>query len=111
MAVHTPEVHSQRAQAQPRAAREVIKLNQRFGYSPKEFGEANGKSATWGYRQIYSGKVKVIADCGRLLIPHTEVERFLARATEYNPQAEPKPKRDPQQEAARCDSAPGSQGH
>jgi len=79
---------SQRAQTQARAAREPhpINLNQRLGFSPKEFSEANGKSATWGYRQIYSGKVKVISDCGRLLIPRSEVERFLARAAEYNPQ-------------------------
>jgi hypothetical protein len=85
--VNASEASSQRAQAQSRAARESIKLNQRFAYSPKEFGEANGKSATWGYRQIYAGKVKVISDCGRLLIPHSEIERFLARAAEYNPQA------------------------
>ena len=78
--------HSQRVQTQSRAAREPIDLNQRLGFSPKEFGQANGKSATWGYRQIYSGKVKVISDCGRLLIPHSEIERFLARAAEYNPQ-------------------------
>jgi hypothetical protein len=79
--------HSQRAQT--RAAREPqsINLNERLGLSPKEFGEANGKSATWGYRQIYSGKVKVISDCGRLLIPRVEVDRFLARAAEYNPQS------------------------
>jgi hypothetical protein len=81
-----------RAQTQPRAAREPlpINLNQRLGLSPKEFSEANGKSATWGYRQIYSGKVKVISDCGRMLIPRSEVDRFLARAGEYNPQSKPK---------------------
>ena len=78
--------HSQRAQTQLRAARESIDLNQRLGFSPKEFSKANGRSATWGYRQIYAGKVKVISDCGRLLIPRFEVERFLARAAEYNPQ-------------------------
>ena len=84
--------HSQRAQAQSRAAREphLIILNQRLGFSPKEFSEANGKSATWGYRQIYSGKVKVISDCGRMLIPRSEVDRFLARAAEYNPQGKTK---------------------
>ena len=76
---------SHRQQTQSLAARESIDLNERLSLSPKEFGEANGRSATWGYRQIYSGKVKVISDCGRLLIPRSEVERFLARATEYNP--------------------------
>jgi hypothetical protein len=79
--------HSQRAQTHSRAARnpQPINLNERFGFSPKEFAEANGKSATWAYRQIYSGKVKVISDCGRILIPRSEVDRFLARAAEYNP--------------------------
>jgi hypothetical protein len=75
----------QRAQTQSRIAREPIPLSDRLGFSPKEFSRANGKSATWGYRQIYAGKVKVISDCGRLLIPRSEIERFLARAEEYNP--------------------------
>jgi|SRR6516225_1413136 len=80
-------------QARSRAARELksVSLSERLAFSPKEFGEANGRSATWGYRQIYSGKVKVISDCGRLLIPRCEVERFFARATEYNPTPKPKP--------------------
>jgi hypothetical protein len=81
--------HGRRAQTQSRVAREPFTTNQRFAYSPKEFGEANGRSATWGYRQVYAGKVKVISDCGRLLIPYSEVERFLARASEYNPAQSP----------------------
>lgn len=76
--------------AQPRAAREPIDLNQRLALSPREFGAALGKSATFGYRAIYRGWVKPIADCGRLMIPISEVHRFLARATEYNPQPKPK---------------------
>jgi hypothetical protein len=84
--------HSQRAQTQSRAARERIDLNQRFGFSPKEFGEANGKSATWAYRQIYAGRIKAISDCGRIIIPRSEVERFLARAAEYNPRPKPQQK-------------------
>jgi len=81
--VNPQELHSQRAQS--RAARERIDLNQRFSFSPKEFGEANGRSATWTYRQIYAGRIKPISDCGRLLIPRSELDRFLARAGEYNP--------------------------
>jgi hypothetical protein len=82
--------HSQRAQTQSRAAREQIPLGERLGYSPAEFGALNGKSATWGYRRIYHGDVKVISDCGRLIIPRSEVDRFLARAAEYNPQPKTK---------------------
>jgi len=83
-------IHSQRAQTQSRAARERIDINQRFGFSPKEFGEANGKSATWAYRQIYAGRIKPISDCGRLIIPRSEVEQFLSRAAEYSPKPKPK---------------------
>jgi hypothetical protein len=89
--VNPSERHSQRAQTQSRATGEPIDLNRRFGFSPKEFGQANGKSATWAYRQIYAGRIKPISDFGRLIIPRSEVDRFLARAAEYNPQ--PKAKR------------------
>jgi len=75
---------------QSRAAREPIDFNQRLGFSPKEFGEANGRSGTWAYRQIYAGRIKPISDCGRLIIPRSEMEAFLARATEYNPQPKAK---------------------
>jgi hypothetical protein len=81
-----------RAQTQSRAARKPqrISLSERLSLSPKEFSEANGKSPTWGYRQIYSGKVKVISDCGRMLIPRSEVERFLGRADIYDTQSKQK---------------------
>ena len=73
------------AQTQPRAAREPIDLNQRLALSPREFAAAVGRSPTYGYRQIYAGRIKPISDAGRLLIPRSEVDRFLARAAEYNP--------------------------
>lgn len=82
-------------QAQARSAREPIDLNQRLALSPREFGTALGKSVTFGYRAIYRGWVKPIADCGRLMIPISEVHRFLARAAEYNP----KPKEEPQSQS------------
>jgi hypothetical protein len=84
--VNEKEFHSQRAQTQ-RAARETVPLNDRLSFSPGEFAALNGKSCTWGYRRIYNGDVKVIADAGRLLIPRSEVEKFLAKAAQYNPQA------------------------
>ena len=78
---------SERAQTQSRAAREPIPLTQRFGYSPAEFAAAFGRSATWGYRQIYAGRIKPISGCGRMMITRSEVDRFLARASEYNPES------------------------
>jgi hypothetical protein len=82
---------SQRAQTQSRAAHEsgTIDLSQRLAFSPKEFAALNGRSPTWGYRRIYHGDVKVIANAGRILIPRSEVDAFLARSAEYNPQAKP----------------------
>jgi hypothetical protein len=82
--------HSQRAQTQSRVARSQIPVNDRLGFSPAEFAALNGKSVTWGYRRIYHGDVKVISNAGRILIPRSEVDRFLAGASEYNPQSKTK---------------------
>ena len=68
-----------------RAARELVSLSERLAFSPKEFAAVIGKSPTYAYRQIYAGHIKLISDCGRMMIPRSEVDRFLARATEYNP--------------------------
>jgi hypothetical protein len=77
--------HGQRAQTQSRVAREPIPLTERVALSPAEFSALCGRSPTWAYRQIYRGVIKAIADCGRLLIPRSEIAAFVARATEYNP--------------------------
>lgn len=79
------ESHRQRAQTQSRVAREPVPLTERLGYSPAEFAAFFGRSPTWGYRQIYAGRVKPIADCGRIIIPRAEIELVLARRREYNP--------------------------
>ena len=92
--------HSQRAQTQPRAAqnqdkakrradrikRALAECSQRLAFSPFEFGHVLGRSETWAYRQLYAGTVKAISDAGRLLIPRSELDRFLARAAEYKPE-------------------------
>jgi len=79
------EKRGQRAQTQSRVAREPIPLDERLGYSPVEFALLFGRSPTWGYRQIYAGRVKPIDDCGRIIIPRVEVESVIARRREYNP--------------------------
>ena len=95
--------HGQRAQTQSRAARKqdkqdkaerradrikraLAECGQRLAFSPFEFGHVLGRSETWAYRQLYAGTVKAISDAGRLLIPRSELDRFLARAAEYNPE-------------------------
>lgn len=62
----------------------------RVAYSPAEFAELFGKSQTWGYRQIYSGKVNAITQHGRILIPAREVEKILESAGIYNGLEKPK---------------------
>ena len=57
--------------------------NKRVAFSPGEFAALFGKSQTWGYRQLYSGKVTAINEFGRLQIPASEVERILAAAARY----------------------------
>jgi hypothetical protein len=81
----------QRTQTQLRAAREpktidLSRLNGRLALSPREAGAAIGKSATYIYRQFYAGRLKPISDCGRLMISRDELQRFLSRGCEYNPQ-------------------------
>lgn len=56
----------------------------RVAYSPGEFAELFGKGQTWGYRQIYAGKINAITEHGRILIPAREVERILESAGIYN---------------------------
>jgi len=59
----------------------------RVGFSPREFAAAFGRHATWSYRLAYQGKIKVISHLGRLLIPASEMDRILASAEIYNPEA------------------------
>jgi hypothetical protein len=68
------------------AARErrAVNLNERLAFSPREFAAAVGRSPTFAYRAIYRGWIKVVSDGVRMMIPRSEVERFLARAAEYN---------------------------
>jgi hypothetical protein len=62
-----------------------VPLNDRAAYSPAEFAALFGRSPTWAYRQIYAARIKPIANCGRLLIPRSEIDSFLAQKAEYNP--------------------------
>ena len=57
---------------------------ERAALSPKEFASIFGKSQTWGYRQIYAGKVNAVTEVGRILIPVSEIEKILGTATRYS---------------------------
>jgi len=73
------------ANATNRSGGERVPLTERAAFSPAEFAALFGRSPTWAYRQIYASRVRPIADCGRLLIPRSELDSFLARKAEYNP--------------------------
>lgn len=75
----------------------------RAALSPREFAELFGKEQTWGYRQIYSGKVKTITEYGRILIPASEVERILGEAGRYDG-LKPKAKKTTQKEPDKLDA-------
>jgi hypothetical protein len=48
--------------------------------SPPEFAALFGRHYTWAYRQIKAGRVKVVTETGRILIPRSEVDRILNQA-------------------------------
>lgn len=58
--------------------------DEKLALTPKEFAALFGKSQTWGYRQLYAGKVKALTGYGRVLIPASEAKRVLAEAGRYN---------------------------
>jgi helix-turn-helix protein len=109
--VNALDSHSQRVQTQSRAARSQDKAKrkeslrkrakrvlaecfQRLAFTPFECGVLLGKSATFVYRQIYAGRIKPISDAGRMMIPRSELDRFLARTAHYNPQSKTKGEAD-----------------
>ena len=65
--------------------REQSELVNRAAFSPSEFARLFGRHPSWGYRQLYSGRVNAITSMGRALIPKSELERVLSLAEPYNP--------------------------
>ena len=52
--------------------------------TPTEFASLFGRHYTWAYRQIYAGKIKVISNIGRIMIPRSEVDRILQQTEIYS---------------------------
>lgn len=55
----------------------------RLAFTPAEFAALFGKSPTWGYRQLYAGNVKRLANSDSLLVPRSEIERFISNVTAH----------------------------
>jgi hypothetical protein len=53
-----------------------IPISERAALTPAEFAALFGHEQSWGYRQIYAGKVRVIKGHGRMMIPKGEIERL-----------------------------------
>lgn len=51
--------------------------------TPSQFAQPFGRSTSWTYRRLYAGDIQAITCMGRLMIPATEVDRILAKATVY----------------------------
>jgi hypothetical protein len=64
-----------------------IALPDREAYTPKQFAALFGRGQTWGYRLLYSGRVKAINNIGRLLIPRSEVKRISSDLTYHEGRA------------------------
>lgn len=60
-----------------------LKMTDKATYTPAEFAALFGKERTWGYRQLYAGKVKAITKLGQTQIPHSELEKLLNGAERY----------------------------
>ena len=52
--------------------------------TPTEFASLFGRHYTWAYRQIYAGKIKVLSNLGRIMIPRSEVDRLLQQTETYS---------------------------
>jgi predicted site-specific integrase-resolvase len=52
--------------------------------TPTEFAALFGRHYTWAYRHIYAGKIKVLSNLGRIMIPRSEVERLLQKTETYS---------------------------
>jgi hypothetical protein len=66
-----------------------MKTGEQVSFSPREFAALFSKEQSWGYRQIYAGKVKAITEYGRMMVPASEVERILASAERYEGKKKP----------------------
>jgi predicted site-specific integrase-resolvase len=70
-----------------------LPLSEKAVLTPTEFAALFGRTYTWAYRQIYAGKVQVLTQLGRMMIPKSEVECLLAEKEVYNGRPPRSPKK------------------
>jgi excisionase family DNA binding protein len=67
-------------------------LANRRAYTIAEAASLLGCHKVSIYRRIYSGEIKVLAGFGRLMIPATELEKFLGNVKVYVPRKQARKK-------------------
>jgi excisionase family DNA binding protein len=60
-------------------------LAERRAYTIAQAAELLGVHKVSVYRRLYSGELKVLKGFGQLMIPATELDRFLDDVTKYTP--------------------------
>ena len=60
-------------------------LSERKAYTVEEAARLLGCHKVSVYRRIYSGEIKILKGFGRLMIPASEMDRFVGEVTEYTP--------------------------
>lgn len=70
-----------------RSRKTGIPLGERAAFTPCEFASLFGRHQVWSYRLIYAGKLKVLKDFGRIMIPRAELDRLTGATEVYNPTA------------------------
>ena len=50
-------------------------------YSVAEFAAQFGRHKSWAYRLIYTKRIDVIKDFGRMMIPKSQIQKILASAS------------------------------
>jgi len=60
------------------------KTEQPVARTPAKFAELFNRHPSWAYRLIYDGRIKILRNSGRMLIPQSETDAFIANVTIYS---------------------------
>jgi Helix-turn-helix domain len=77
--------HELKAPADPSPKNQSGLMNQRLCWSLKEAAERCGVSYHTMYRAVCRGDLKIIKGFGRMMVPDSELPRFVGDVTEYLP--------------------------
>jgi hypothetical protein len=85
----TEENHTKGKAAESPSKQESVQTSsklppEKVTLTPTQFASLFNRHYTWAYRQIYAGKIKVISNLGRIMIPRSEVDRLLQEREIYS---------------------------